>query len=100
MKTITINFQSNGETVKKVAILTDDLLKLSTSLKNECYEIYEEEWADGIWALLFEKTSGTLFEVQFTFDTENRQKTLQPIKAITWENDIITDVQNATVKVR
>ena len=100
MKTIKCQFKSNGKTVKKVAILKDDLQKLSTSRKNECYEVSSEEWDDGIWSLLFEETPGILYEVQLAFDTGNRQKTLRPIKAITWEEDIITDVQEVKVTIR
>lgn len=100
MTTITVQFQSNGQKVKKTAILTDTLDELSKSQKNECFDFQIETWADGYWSLFFEGEPGTQYEIEMEFDTDNRQQTLKPIKAITWEGDVITDVQTATAKIR
>jgi len=43
---------------------------------------------------------GVIYEVELKFDIENRQKTLEPIKAITWEDDVIFDVQSVTTKTK
>ena len=99
MTTIRCNFLSEGKTVKKTAILSDNLHTLSESQKNECYEIEVNAYGDGYWSIFFEGEPGTQYEVEFKFDRENRQMTLEPIKAITWHNDIIVDVQNVTVKI-
>ena len=100
MKTIRISFKSKGKNVKVTAILKDGLAELSTSAKNECFDMQSETWANGYWSLFFEGGSGVQYEVEFEFDIDNRQKTLKPIKAITWVYDVIDDVQKAEVKVR
>ena len=100
MTTIRCRFTSNGMAVKKTAILTDTLDELSNSQRNEAFDIFSECWAEGYWSVFFEGEPGTQYEIEFKFDTKNRQKTLEPIKAITWEDDIITDVQKAQVTIR
>lgn len=100
MTTIKATFTSNGQTVKKTAILNDTLDKLSNSQKNEAFDIFMECYGDGYWSIFFEGEPGTQYEIEFKFDNKNRQKTLEPIKAITWEDDIITDVQKVQVTIR
>lgn len=100
MKTIKCRFTSNGMAVKKTAILTDTLNELSNSQRNEAFDIFSECWAEGYWSVFFEGEPGTQYEIEFKFDTKNIQKTLEPIKAITWENDIITDEQAVSVTTK
>lgn len=100
MTTIRCRFTSNGMAVKKTAILTDTLDELSNSQRNEAFDIFTECWAEGYWSVFFEGEPGTQYEIEFKFDTENRRKTLEPIKAITWENDIITDEQAVSVTTK
>ena len=47
MKTIRIKFKSNGETIKKTAIFSDDLSELSKSKKNQADDIIIDYWPDG-----------------------------------------------------
>jgi len=100
MKTIKIQFQSNGETVKRTAIVNDCLNELSNSQRNQACDINNECWSDGFWSLFFEGEPGTQYEVEFEFDTENHRETLKPVKAITWVDDIIEDVQPVKVTVK
>lgn len=100
MKTMTFEFLSNGTKIRKRAVISDTLDKLSESKRNEAYDTDCELWADGFWSVFFEGDPGIQYEIELKFDKENRQKTLEPIKAITWENDVITDVQTVTVKVK
>ena len=100
MKTIICKFKSEGKDICKTAILNDTLDELSKSKKNEAYDIeeYEDEWS-----VFFEGETGTEYEVVFKFDTENRQKTLKPLRAVTWgggDASVVTDSQLVSVKVR
>lgn len=93
MKILTIKFKSNGEIIKKVAVIKDDLTELSTSKKNEADTI-EEFPEDNFWSLCFGTDDRVGYEVEFTIDDYCR--TLKPIKAITWinnDNGYIDDVQ-------
>lgn len=100
MKTIKIQFQSNGETIKRTAIINDCLNELSNSQKNQAYDISNECCSDGYWSILFDGEPGTMYEIEFKYDTENYSETLEPIKAITWVNDIIEDVQPVKVTIK
>lgn len=100
MKIIKCTFLSGGKDIRKTAVLNDSLDFLSNSRKNEAFDLFMECYGDGYWSVFFEGDPGTQYEVEFRFDTENRQKTLEPVKAVTWENDIITDVQKVAVQVR
>lgn len=100
MITIICKFWAEGEIVKKTAILSDDLRSLSQNKKNECYDTQLETYGDGYWSIFFEGEPGTQYEVEFKFDRANRQMTLEPIKAITWINDIIEDVQTVEVTIK
>ena len=102
MRTIICKFKSEGKDVRKTAILNDTLDELSKSKKNEAYDIYVDDY-EGFWSVFFEGDPGTQYEVQFKFDIENRQKTLEPIKAVTWGGDdagTVTDSQLVSVTVR
>ena len=100
MKRIKIEFPSNGEKVRKTAIMRDTLDGLSASAKNEAFDFCEDGGADGYWSLLFEGSPGIVYEVEFVFDRKNCRKTLEPVKAITWKDDVIDDVQKAQIMVR
>ena len=103
MTTIICKFKSEGKDVRKTAILNDTLDELSKSKKNEAYDIYMEDYGEGYWSVFFEVEPGTQYEVQFKFDIENRQKTLEPIKAVTWGGDdagVVTDSQLVSVTIR
>ena len=100
---IKFQFLSNGDTIKRTAIVKDTLNELSTSNKNEAFDTSMECYEDGYWSLFFEgypDHPGVIYEVELKFDIENRQKTLEPIKAITWEDDVISDVQSVTTKTK
>lgn len=100
---IKCQFLSNGQTIKKTAILKEALNELSNSKKNEAFDTSMECYEDGYWSLFFEghpDHPGVIYEVELKFDIENKQKTLEPIKAITWEDDVISDVQSVTVNTR
>ena len=90
MKTVTITFKSNGETIKKVAVIKDDLSDLSDSKKNQA-DTMEEYVEGGFWALYFGCEDNVGYEIQFA--VEDYCRTLKPIKAITWVDDVIDDVQ-------
>ena len=100
MKTIRLAFASKGEIVKRRAILKDTLDKLSDNQHNQAFDISNECWEDGYWSLFFEGRPGVQYEVQFEYDKERMTETLRPIKAITWEDDIIADVQTPVIIVR
>lgn len=101
MKTICIKFQSEGKTVKKSAVLTNDLSELSESRKNQAYDIDFGLSNDGTWSLLFEADNGGLYEAVFAYDRENEQQTLVPEVAITWNEDgVILDEQSFSVSVK
>lgn len=93
MTTLTIKFKSNGEIIKKVAVIKDDLTELSTSKKNEADTI-EEFPEDDFWSLCFGVEDSVGYDVEFAI--EDYCRTLKPIKAITWvngDNCYIDDVQ-------
>ena len=101
MKTISIKFQSDGKTIKKTAVLTDDLSNLSKCSKNQAYDIDLGLSELGTWSLLFETDNGGLYEVAFAYDTVNEQQTLAPEVAITWnEYGVILDEQSFSVSVK
>lgn len=100
---IKCQFLSNGQTIKKTAILKETLNELSNSKKNEAFDTSMECYEDGYWSLFFEgypEHPGTIYEVELKFDIVNRQKTLEPLKAITWKDDVISDVQLVTIKTK
>ena len=103
MKQITCKFKSNGENVTVTAIINDELSELSKSKKNQATDIIDDFIKDDeVWCLFFEITPSLSYEIQFKVkDYEN--KTLSPVKAITWEGGedaVITDVQKVTVKTK
>jgi len=105
MKTIVCSFKSNGEDIKVTAVINDALTELSKSKKNQATEILDEYCLeDGAWGFIFDVSDDLNYEVHFRLDPENGEKTLKPIKAITWEGEgdaqTITDVQLVTVKIK
>lgn len=101
MKTLKFTFKSNGEDVKLTAIVSDDLSTLSTSKKNQATDIIDDFIEDdNTWSLFFEITPSLGYEIQLKVN-ENKQKTLIPVKAITWEgsedDSVITDVQKVKI---
>ena len=101
MKTLKCKFKSNGEDVKVTAVINDNLTELSNSKKNEATDIIDDFiMEDNVWCLFFEKSDKLGFELQFRVIDDN--KTLTPVKAITWEGGddaVITDVQRFTVAI-
>ena len=101
MKTLTIKFKTNGDIIKKVAVIKDDLTELSTSKKNEADTI-EEYPEDNFWSLCFGIDDRVGYEVEFAI--EDYSRTLKPIKAITWINsescyiDDVQPVESLTIK--
>lgn len=105
MKTIICRFKSDGNDVRKTAILNDTLDKLSQSKKNEATDIMEAVPYNSFktWSIYFEVSESLGYEVEFKYDRENHVKTLESIKAITWGGDyagFITDSQTVSVTVR
>ena len=100
MVTIICKFMAEDKQVKKTAILSDDLRSLSQSKKNDCYDTQLDTCDDGYWSIFFEGEPGIQYEVELKFDRDNRQMTLEPIKAITWHNDLIVDVQPVEVTIK
>lgn len=94
MTTIKLEFESNGETVRKTAILTDDLSDLSKSKRNQATDITEYP-EDRFWSIIFDESEELQYEVEFEY--EDYRKTLNPIKAITWLNGVIDDSQYVEV---
>lgn len=100
MKTICIKFLSEGKTIKKTAVLTDDLSELSKSSKNQAHDIDLGLSELGTWSLLFEADNGGMYEVAFAYYTVNEQQTLTPEIVITWsKHGIITDEQDFDVRI-
>ncbi len=95
MVTLKLTFESEGKTIKRTAIITDDLTDLSTSKKNQAVDLITNSYWDGYWSLIFED-GNTQYEVEFEFDKENREPTLKPRKAITWVDDVVVDSQFVT----
>lgn len=101
MKTIICKFKSDGTYIRKTAIINDKLDYLSKSKENEATDIlnpYELDYEG--WSICFDITDTLSYEVVFEFDKENSIKTLKPIKAITWIESAIMDVQEVQVLVR
>lgn len=94
MRTIKLQFESNGETIRRTAILTDDLSDLSKSKKNQATDITEYP-EDSFWSVLFSESESLEYEVEFAY--EDYCKTLEPIKAITWVDGVIDDVQEVSI---
>lgn len=90
MKQVTLKFKSRGTAIKKVVVIKDDLSDLSKSKRNENVFIFSEP-DDGYWAIYFSGDNEIDYEIQFA--VEDYRRTLIPIKAITWVNDVIQDVQ-------
>ena len=92
MTILNIKFKSNGETVKKTAMFKSigNNPELSSSKKNDAYDANIDDYGDGFWVILFEAE----------YDLECHQPTLRPIKAITWLDDVIDDVQTVEIKVK
>lgn len=91
MTTIKLRFQSNGESICKTAIVTDDLARLSKNKRNQATDITEYP-EDGFWSIIFEESENLQYEVEFAI--EDYCKTLNPIKAITWLDGVVDDSQN------
>lgn len=104
MKTIICNFKSDGKDIKKTAIITDSMDELSKSKKNEATDIVDPEWFHySEWSIYFQHNETLGYEI--VFELENYNKTLKPVKAITWNcsdlhNVVIVDVQKVTVTVK
>ena len=99
MRTILATFKTGGKTIKRTAILNDDLSELSKSKKNQCADIIDDTTDDGYWSLIFFESDTIQYEVELEYDTEEWRKTLKPIKCIVWDNDVIDDEVNVTIKV-
>lgn len=101
MKTIICKFKSDGTDIKKTAIITDTLDAISKSKKNEATDILKPDVLDNEgWSICFDITDTLSYEVEFEYDKENAIKTLKPIKAITWLESAIFDVQEVQVSIR
>ncbi len=104
MITIKCEFLSCGKPIKKTAILSDNLGEISRSKRNQCTDIEDNDLFEdeGFWSLIFDDTdpegNGIQYEIEFVY--EYGRKILEPIKAITWESDYISDVQNVSVIVK
>lgn len=104
MKKIVCNFISNGEKVAITAIISDDLSTISKDKRNQATDILETDmYEHEAWGLFFEINDHTGYEIQFKVEKDSLQKTLKPVKAVTWEGGadaIITDVQKVKVTVK
>ena len=104
MVTIICKFKSEGEDIRKTAILNDTFDKLSNSKKNEATDIIQPHSLDyDGWGVYFEVSDALGYEVLFNYDREHFVKTLIPDRAITWGGDhvdVIIDVQNVDVTIR
>lgn len=99
MRTIHVTFKTGGKTIKRTVILNDDLSELSSSKKNQCGDIIDDTTDEGYWSLIFFESDTLQYEVELEYDTEEWRKTLKPIKCIVWDNDVIDDEVNVTIKV-
>lgn len=95
MVTIQIKFKSNGEEIKRTAILNDTLSELSKNTKNQATDIVDSMTEDGFWSVIFDENDSTQYEIEFAYNQENG-KTFTPIKAITWVGSVVDDVQKVT----
>ena len=96
MTKLKLTFLSNGKTIKRTAILTDDLMELSKSKQNQADDIVED---DDYWSLIFCENDDTQYEVEFKVNEQSFHRTLVPIKAITWHKNVIDDVTEAQIKL-
>ena len=99
MRTIKVTFKSEGETIKKTAVINNSLDTLSTGKVNQAYDICEYP-EDGFWSVVFEGEQGIIYEVEFKLNRRTMQRTLTPIKAITWKDDVISDVQRVKISTK
>ena len=97
MITLRLSFQSEGKEIRKTAIVTDDLIDLSTSKKNQAVDVITNSYQFGYWSLIFED-GDTQYEIEFEFDMNKLVPTTNPRKAITWRDDVAVDAQNVTIK--
>ena len=104
MKTIICKFKSEGSDIRKVAILNDSLSELSKSKKNEATDVCDSECFDnGEWSIYFYMSYKLGYEVVFKCDPDTGDKTLVPVRAITWGGDdaaMVIDSQLANVTVK
>lgn len=98
MITMRLSFQSEGKEIRKTAIVTDDLIDLSASKKNQAVDVITNSYQFGYWSLIFED-GDTQYEIEFEFDMNELVPTTNPRKAITWRNDVIVDSQKVTIKI-
>ncbi len=98
MRTIHATFKVDGKTVKRTAILSDDLSELSKSKKNQCDDIIDDTVDDGYWSLIFYESDTKQYEVELEYDKDEWQKTFNPVKCIVWEDDVIADEVSVTIK--
>lgn len=95
MITIQIKFRSNGEEIKRTAILNNTLSELSKSTKNQATDIVDNITEDGFWSIIFSEDDSTQYEIEFAYNQEEG-KTFTPIKAITWVDGVVDDAQKVT----
>lgn len=92
MRTLRISFVVDGKNVLRTAILTNDLSELSKSKKNQCDYILDDSVLEGFWCLVFNESDTLQYEVEFKYDTDAYLKSIEPVKCIVWESDVIADV--------
>lgn len=98
MKTIKCEFLSEGDRVKRTAILSDDLSTLSKSKKNQALDTMDLDGGEK-WVIIFDGTDYTTLEVEF--ELVNGQRTLNAIDAKTWnDKGIDIDVEKVSVTIK
>ena len=105
MKTVKCTFKSNGENITVTAIINNELSELSKSRKNQATDIIDDFiQEEEVWCLFFEMSPSLEYEIQFKVKKDSLQKTLKPVKAVTWEgsddDSVITDVQKVSVNIK
>lgn len=105
MKTVKCTFKSNGENITVTAIINNELSELSKSRKNQATDIIDDFiQEEEVWCLFFEMSPSLGYEIQFKVEKDSLQKTLKPVKAVTWEgsddDSVITDVQKVSVNIK
>ena len=106
MKTIICKFKSEGARIRKVAILNDSLDELSKSKKNEATDICSLEcygYGIGGWSIYFSVSDELGYEVEFKCDPDTGEKTIIPVRAITWGGEdagVVIDSQLVNITVR
>ena len=105
MKTVKCTFKSNGEDITVTAIINNELSELSKSRKNQATDIIDDFiQEEEVWCLFFEMSPSLGYEIQFKVEKDSLQKTLKPVKAVTWEgsddDSVITDVQKVSVNIK